>query len=86
MASPQFLGLMSHVKGSGLRQGTSLGPFTLPPHPEAILAEQAERLEPVLWSWPPWPILFWEAPLATGVFIHFLLEDSSWKSDLVLGK
>ena len=69
-ASPQFLGPMRHVKGSGFKQGTLRAPFTELPPLEEKLAEWAERFVPVLWL--SLPLLFWEAPLAAEAFIHFL--------------
>ena len=66
-ASPQFLGPMSHMNGSGFRQGTFFVPFTGLPPLEEKPAEWAERLVPVLW---PWLLqLFWEAPSAARAFV-----------------
>ena len=73
-ASPQFLGPMRCVKGSGFKQGTLQAPFTELPPSEEKPAEQAERFVPVLWFLLL--LLFWEAPLAAGAFIHFLLGGS----------
>ena len=70
-ASPQFLGPMRHVKGSGFKQGTLRSLFTELPPSEEKPVEQAERFVPVLWLLLP--LLFREAPLAAGAFIHFWL-------------
>ena len=69
-ASPQFLGLMKCVKGSGFKQGMLRASFTELPPSEEKPAEQAERFVPVLWL--SLPLLFWEAPSAAGAFVHFL--------------
>ena len=77
-ASPQFLGPMRHVKGSGFKQDTFQAPFTGLPPLEEMPAEWAERFVPVLW---PWLLqFFWEAPLAAGAFVHFLLGGNFWQS------
>ena len=69
-ASPQFLGPMKHLKGSGFKQGMLWAPFTeLPPLKEKP-AEQVERFVPAFWL--SLLLLFWEAPSAAGVFVHFL--------------
>ena len=83
-ASPQFLGPMRHVKGSGFKQGTFQAPFTGLPPLEEKPVERAERFVPVLWLWLPQ--LFLEAPLAAGAFIHFLLGGNFWQSDQGSGK
>ena len=71
-ASTQFLGPMRCVKGSGFKQGTFQAPFTelLPSKEKPV--ERAERFVPELWLLLL--LLFWEAPLAAGAFIHFLLR------------
>ena len=69
-ASPQFLGPMRHVKGSGFKQGMLQAPFTELPPLEEKPAEQVERFVPVLWLLLP--LLFWEAPSAAGAFMYFL--------------
>ena len=69
-ASPQFLGPMRRVKGSGFKQGMLWAPFTELPPSEEKPAEQAERFVPVLWLLLQ--LLFWEAPSAAGAFVHFL--------------
>ena len=67
-ASPQFLGPMRHIKGSGFKQGMPWAFLTeLPPSGEKPV-ERAERFMPVLLL----PLLFWEAPSAAGAFVHFL--------------
>ena len=69
-ASPQFLGPMRHVKGSGFKQGTLQALFTELPPSEEKPAEQVERFVPVLWLLLL--LLFWEAPSVAGAFVHFL--------------
>ena len=69
-ASPQFLGPMRYVKGSGFKQGTLHSLFTELHPSEEKPVEWVERFVPVLWLLLP--LLFWEAPLAAGAFIHFL--------------
>ena len=70
-ASPQFLGPMRCLKGSGFKQGTLRAPFTeLPPSKEKP-AERVERFVPALWL--SLLLLFWGAPSAAGAFVHFLL-------------
>ena len=75
---------MRRVKGSGFKQGTLRAPFTELPPSEEKPAEQVERFVPVLWLLLP--LLFWEAHLAAGAFIHFLLEGNFWQSDQDSGR
>ena len=69
-ASPQFLGPMRCLKGSGFKQGMLRAPFTELPPSEEKPVEWAERFVPALWL--SLPLLFWEAALAAGAFVHFL--------------
>ena len=83
-ASPQFLGPMKCLKGSGFKHGMGLVPsFNLPEHffrgsvgvGSPAPTEQAERLLP--WPWlPQEPVCFWEAALAVGAPCHFLQRGS----------
>ena len=69
-ASPQFLGPMRHVKGSGFKQGTLRSIFTELLPSEEKPAEWAEMFVPVFWLLLP--LSFWEVPSAAGAFVHFL--------------
>ena len=69
-ASPQFLGPMRHVKGSGFKQGMLRAFLTELPPSGVKPAERVERFVPVLWL--SLLLLFWEAPSAAGAFVHFL--------------
>ena len=63
-ASPQFLGPMRCLKGSGFKQGTLRAPFTeLPPSKEKP-AERVERFVPALWL--SLLLLFWGPPQLQG--------------------